>query len=117
MLLWAVATLTVNVANGTNYTSAATINHGNLTIGLASGGGQGTEIFAGTDNRVSETTTINSGTLQIGNDGTSGNLAGSSVSVNLPGFLAFNQAGTLNFAGNISGNGSVAQNGVRHTHL
>ena len=105
------ATLTVNVATGTNYTSAATINNGNLAIGLVTAGGLGTQIFTGTDNRVSESTTINSGTLQIGNGGAAGNLAGASIAVNSPGFLAFKQSGTLNFAGSISGNGSLAQNG------
>lgn len=65
-----IATLTVNVANGANYTAGATITDGNLIIGLATGGGTGTQIFTGTDNRVTETTTINNGILQIGNGGT-----------------------------------------------
>ncbi len=45
------ATLTVNVASGANYTNASTISHGNLAIGLATGGGSGTQVFIGTDNR------------------------------------------------------------------
>ena len=105
------ATLTVNVATGTNYISGVTLNHGNLVIGLATAGGTGKQTLFGPDNRVTETTVINSGTLQIGNGSTGGNLAGSGVTVNSPGFLAFNNSGILNFAGSISGNGSVAQNG------
>ena len=101
------ASLTVNVASGTNYVSAATINHGNLTFA-----GPGTQIFIGTDNRSTEITTINNGVLQIGNGGAAGNIAGASITVNSPGTLAFNRSGTLNFAGTInSGAGSIAQNG------
>ena len=102
-----VYTLTVNVASGTNYVSAATINGGNLTFG-----GPGTQIYIGTDNRSTELTTINNGVLQIGNGGAAGNIAGASITVNSPGALAFNRSGTLNFAGTInSGTGSIAQNG------
>jgi fibronectin-binding autotransporter adhesin len=100
------STLTVNVAAGTNYTSASTITSGDLSFG-----GSGTQIFIGTDSRSSGLTTVNNGVLQIGNGGASGSLQGGSVVVNSPGLLAFNRTGTYQGGGIISGNGTVAQNG------
>ena len=100
------STLTVSVASGTNYTSAATITGGDLTFG-----GSGTQIFIGTDSRSSGLTTVNNGVLQIGNGGATGSLQGGPVAVNSPGVLAFNRSGTYQGGGIISGNGSVAQNG------
>jgi fibronectin-binding autotransporter adhesin len=98
--------LTVNVASGSNYVCAANITDGNLTFG-----GSGTQTLTGTDSRSTESTTINGGVLQIGNGGASGSIAGSGITVNSPGALAFNRSGTLNFAGSISGSGNVVQNG------
>lgn len=53
-------------------------------------------------------TTIADGTLQIGNGGTSGSIAGDIVN---NGALAFNRSDDTGFAGNISGTGSVSQTG------
>jgi fibronectin-binding autotransporter adhesin len=100
-------TLTVNVAGGTNYVCAANLTDNlNLTIG-----GSGTQILTGTDSRSAAGTTINSGTLQIGSGGANGALAGASVTINAPGVLAFNRAGSVDYAGAIYGDGNVAQNG------
>jgi fibronectin-binding autotransporter adhesin len=52
--------------------------------------------------------TIASGTLQIGNGGTTGSIVGSVVD---NGILAFNRSNTVTFGGTISGTGSVAVNG------
>src|SRR5207249_9662751 len=59
-------------------------------------------------------TTISAGTLQLGNGGTTGSIAGD-VANN--GTLAFDRSDTLTFAGNISGSGSVNQIGTGTTIL
>ena len=53
-------------------------------------------------------TTINAGTLQIGNGGTRGSIAGD-VSDNAA--LVFDRSGSVTFSGKISGTGSLTQNG------
>ncbi len=53
-------------------------------------------------------TTIDAGTLQIGNGGTSGNIVGD---VTDNGVLAFNRSAALSFSGAISGAGSLEQRG------
>lgn len=58
--------------------------------------------------------TVNEGTLQIGNGGTSGSLA-SDVVVNDGATLAFNRADTYTFGHAITGAGGVAQNGTGTT--
>src|SRR5262249_6993156 len=82
--------------------SGVVSSHGSLTML-----GAGIVTFTGA-NTYTGGTTIGAGTLQIGNGGASGTLAGG---VNDNGTLAFNRSDTFNFAGAISGSGSVAQNG------
>lgn len=55
-------------------------------------------------------TTINSGTLQLGNGGTVGSVDGNVLVNN--GTLAFNRSNAVQFDGSISGNGGVAQLGA-----
>jgi fibronectin-binding autotransporter adhesin len=62
------------------------------------------------NNSYSGTTTITSGTLQIGN-GTSGEQL-ASPTVNDYGVFAFNHADTLTFAGAVSGSGSLVKQGA-----
>ena len=57
-------------------------------------------------------TTISAGTLQIGNGGTTGSIVGN-VANN--GILAFNRANDVTYAGNISGGGTIQQNGAGAT--
>ena len=78
---------------------------GNGSVEL-DGGGMLT--FTGT-NTYSGGTTISSGrTLQVGNGGATGSIAGNVAN---EGTLAFNRSGTESFAGAISGGGAVEQNG------
>lgn len=60
------------------------------------------------DLAASGTTTFGSGTLQIGNGGTSGSLSGDVVD---SGTLAFDRSDNITFAGAISGNGALIQEG------
>nr|WP_315596006.1 autotransporter outer membrane beta-barrel domain-containing protein [uncultured Cupriavidus sp.] len=60
--------------------------------------------------------TVDQGTLQIGNGGTSGSLA-SNVVVNSGATLAFNRSDTYTYGNIVSGAGGVAQNGTGTTVL
>jgi autotransporter-associated beta strand protein len=59
-------------------------------------------------------TTINAGTLQLGNGGTTGNIVGNVID---KGILTFDRSDVLTFGGTISGTGSVQQNGTGTTIL
>ena len=76
--------------------------------------GNGTLILAG-PNTYTGGTLISSGTLQVGAGGTSGT-AGASPIVN-NGVLAFNRSDSNNVLNDITGNGSLAQNGPGLTTL
>ncbi|HAO80290.1 MAG TPA: hypothetical protein DCQ92_15235 [Verrucomicrobia subdivision 3 bacterium] len=54
-------------------------------------------------------TTINAGTVQVGNGGTSGSLGATNVANN--GVLVFNRSDSVSFAGVISGGGSLVKEG------
>ncbi|WP_212745240.1 autotransporter outer membrane beta-barrel domain-containing protein [Cupriavidus sp. 2SB] len=60
--------------------------------------------------------TVDQGTLQIGNGGTSGSLAGDVV-VNTGATLAFNRSDAYTYGGTVSGAGGLAQNGTGTTVL
>ena len=76
--------------------------------------GPGTLILTA-DNTFTGTTNIAAGsTLQLGNGGTTGTVAGNVVDNRL---LSFNRSNTLDIAGIISGTGSVQQNGAGTTVL
>lgn len=60
--------------------------------------------------------TVDQGTLQIGNGGTSGSIAGD-VTVNTGATLAFNRSDTYTYGGIVSGAGGLAQNGTGTTVL
>ncbi|WP_425598159.1 autotransporter outer membrane beta-barrel domain-containing protein [Brucella intermedia] len=77
----------------------------------------GTLILTGT-NSYTGGTTINQGTLQLGDGGTTGSIQGDVV-VNVDqyghGTLAFDRSDTYNFSGTISGGGDVVQRGTGTT--
>ena len=82
--------------------------------GTISGTGTVTKSGAGTltltgDNTYTGATTISAGTLQLGNGGTTGSVAGNIVD---NGALVFNRSNALTYAGVISGTGSRHQ--ARH---
>ena len=81
------------------------VTYGGVVSGTGSltQAGSGTPILTGA-NTYSGGTTISAGTLQIGNGGTTGAIAGNVVD---NGVLAFNRSDSITFAGNISGSGSV----------
>ncbi|WP_089963624.1 YDG domain-containing protein [Limnohabitans sp. 2KL-3] len=77
--------------------------------------GTGTQVLAG-NNNYAGTTTINAGTLQIGNGGTSGTIGTGAITDN--GALVFNRSdNALVVSAKISGTGTVTQAGTGTTTL
>ena len=96
-------TLTTSSAVDSSLASAVT-GTGNLVKG-----GPGTLTLTG-DNTYSGTTTIQAGTLQVGNGGTTGTLG--SGAVTNEGALVFNRQNGLTVGNAISGSGQVVQSGA-----
>ncbi|MBD8880802.1 autotransporter-associated beta strand repeat-containing protein [Rhodanobacter sp. 7MK24] len=87
---------------------------GNLTVsgnidgsGALIKDGAGYLVLAGTGTYAGGTT-VNQGTLQIGNNGTTGSIAGN-VTIGVHGVLAFFRSDAFEFTGAISGSGTVVQ--------
>jgi autotransporter-associated beta strand protein len=99
-------TVTVNATSGNTILLNGVVSGTPLTNGLTSAGA-GTLILAG-NNTYTGATTINAGTLQIGNAGTTGSVAGD-ITNNAT--LTFNRSNALTYSGAISGTGAVNQNG------
>jgi len=96
------------IATSYNLTNAGTVSAILSGSGTLTKSGAGTAVLAG-DNNFSGGTTISGGTLQLGNGGATGTLAGN-VTNNAT--LAFNRSGSLNFASSvISGSGALTIGG------
>jgi len=101
------ATLTFNRVD--DFTFPGTITgpgfvtfNGSATVTLT-----GNNTYTGGGNQIA--TTINAGTVQVGNGGTSGSLGATNVANNS--VLVFNRSDSVSFAGVISGTGSLVQMG------
>ncbi|MEJ1968778.1 MAG: autotransporter-associated beta strand repeat-containing protein [Rhizomicrobium sp.] len=107
------------VALGINGLSVGALDTSTVFGGAIGGGGglaktgTGTFVLTGAGTYAGGTT-IGGGTLQVGNGGTSGSIAGA---VDDNGMLAFNRSDAVIFAGAISGSGSVQQTGGGATIL
>jgi outer membrane autotransporter protein len=100
------ATLTVGEDN-TNTTYSGVLQNGTGVLALTKIG-TGTFTLTGT-NTYTGGTTISAGTLQLGNGGTAGSIAGDVVD---NGTLAFNRSDSVTFGGVISGTGDVVKLGT-----
>lgn len=107
--------ITSNVSVGT--LSTLVFNRSNdLTFGnTISGNGNVAKSGTGTltltnANTYTGSTTINNGTLQLGNGGTTGSIT-SNVSVASGATLSFNRSNNFDFSNTIGGSGAVVQNG------
>ena len=125
--------ISLNAATGSVSGSGALTTSGMLTLNSATVGtlssnisgaggltktGAGTQILTGA-NTYSGTTTISSGTLQVGNGGAAGTLGSGNVVNN--GILSINRNDTLSvpfvLSNSISGTGALLQSGVGTTKL
>ena len=98
------------VDNGTlsfNRSDSVTFANAISGTGTATQAGTGTTILTGA-NTYAGGTTIGAGTLQIGNGGTTGSIAGD-IADNAA--LAFNRSDVVTYGGLVSGTGSLAQQG------
>ena len=107
--------ITLNAGGGTVDTQGfqTTVSQGITGAGALTKTGTGTLVLTGA-NSYGGGTTISAGTLQLGDGGTSGSIAGD---VTNSATLAFNRSDTATFAGVISGTGAVQQNGAGTTVL
>ena len=102
--------ITLNAGGGTflaNTGTASSLSGAISGAGAFTKNGSGTLGLLGT-NAYTGGTTISAGTLQIGNGGTSGSIVGDVID---NGNLAFNRSDLVTFRGNVSGAGSLSQNG------
>jgi fibronectin-binding autotransporter adhesin len=119
------ANTAITIAPGGVTPASVTINDVTGVFSFTGGGihggtslvkdGAGTTVLA-TNNTYAGTTTINAGTLQIGNGGTSGSL-GALNTVTNNGTLSFNRSDATNVYNTISGTGAVRSDGTGTTTL
>jgi CSLREA domain-containing protein len=102
--------VTDNAALVFNRTDIVTVSNQITGTGTLTQAGAGTVILTAT-NAYSGTTTISSGTLQVGNGGTTGTLGGLPGSVIDNGALVFNRSNSITIANTVTGSGSLTQEG------
>ena len=108
-------TLTINVSSGATLTENLPIeDYDGSHVYSITKSGLGSAVFAGSSN-YSGLTTINAGTLQIGNGSSGASIAGTSGVVD-NGSLVFNHGDTIGFSPNISGSGSLTQSDSWHVN-
>ena len=103
-----------NAALAFNRSDSHTVSNTISGTGSLEKQGVGTSTLAG-NNSYSGTTTISAGTLQVGNGGTNGTLGSGAVVNNAA--LVLNRSDSIAVSNQISGTGSVAQNGGGTTIL
>jgi autotransporter-associated beta strand protein len=96
---------TVTVGSGSATVASALTGNAGLTKA-----GAGSLILAG-DNSFTGGTQINAGTVQLGNGGTAGSIAGG-VTIGSGATLAVNRSDALTLAGNLTGAGSLSKAGA-----
>jgi autotransporter-associated beta strand protein len=104
-------TLVFNRSNNYVFGGIISDNGGNAGSLIQNGGGK---IALTADNTYSGGTTIAAGTLQLGNNTTTGSILGNVTNNST---LAFNRSNSYQFDGVISGSGAVQQNGPGTTTL
>ena len=99
------------------FNALGTTFSGNIsgTGGMAVNGGSGSQITLTGANTNTGTTTVSSGTLQVGSGGTTGTLSAGAVVNNAA--LVFNRSNALAVTGAISGSGTLTQSGSGTTTL
>ncbi|PUE55264.1 two-partner secretion domain-containing protein [Limnohabitans parvus] len=106
------ATLSLGNNNGSG-TYAGTVSQNGVVLSVVKNG-SGTQVLTGA-NSYTGTTTINTGTLQIGNATTTGTLGTGAVTNN--GHLTFNRSDAMTVSNVIGGSGTVNQAGTGTTTL
>jgi autotransporter-associated beta strand protein len=107
--------ISVNGGSMLTFYRSGDVTYGGVISGTGSllQNGMNTLILTG-DNTYTGGTYINAGTLQIGNGGTTGRIAGDIVN---NGALVFNRSGNPTYGGVISGTGSLTKEGIGELFL
>jgi outer membrane autotransporter protein len=107
--------ITLNASGGTFDTNSfnSTVSQGITGAGSLTKTGTGTLSLSGT-NAYAGGTTINGGTLQLGNGGTTGSILGNVTDNSI---FAINRSDAFTFGGVVSGSGAFQQNGAGTTIL
>src|SRR5581483_12281209 len=101
----------LHVNSGEAATQSGPISDGGNGYGLTVDSYFGTLTYTGQNTYSGTTTIVGSGTLQVGNGGTTGQLGPGAVVVQSNGTLAFNRSDTVTISNTVTGAGGVRQLG------